>query len=173
MLNIKISEDWYYEKHHRSKYFLFQKKSGMTQEELAEKMNVTSQAVSKWENDLSYPDIECVGRLAAILGTTVNCIIDGEDAAPHVELCETETPEKRILLLSVKVKPDNMNVNVRLPVEVILKACNENRLEKLLGKNSGHVESALEIIKSGVVGTIVDVEGEEQSVKIEVINYED
>ena len=150
----------------------FRKKSGMTQEELAEKMNVTSQAVSKWENDLSYPDIECVGRLAAILGTTVNCIIDGEDVAPHVELCETETPEKRILLLSVKVKPDNMNVNVRLPVEVILKAYNENRLEKLLGKNSGHVESALEIIKSGVVGTIVDVEGEEQSVKIEVINYE-
>ena len=65
-----------------------------------------------------------------------------------------------------------MNVNVRLPVEVILKAYNENRLEKLLGKNSGHVESALEIIKRGVVGTIVDVEGEEQSVKIEVINYE-
>ena len=148
------------------------KEKGLTQEELAEKMNVTSQAVSKWENDLSYPDIECVGRLAAILGTTVNCIIDGKDTAPHVELCETETPEKRILLLSVKVKPDNMNVNVRLPVEVILKAYNENRLEKLLGKNSGHVESALEIIKSGVVGTIVDVEGEEQSVKIEVINYE-
>ena len=150
----------------------FRKTKGMSQEEMAVKLNVVRQTVSKWENDLSYPDIECVGRLAAILGTTVNCIIDGEDAAPYVELCETETPEKRILLLSVKVKPDNMNINVRLPVEVILKAYNENRLEKLLGKNSGHVESALEIIKSGVVGTIVDVEGEEQNVKIEVINYE-
>ena len=34
----------------------YRKKMGITQEGLAEKMNVTSQAVSKWENDLSYPD---------------------------------------------------------------------------------------------------------------------
>lgn len=33
------------------------KQLGMTQAELAEKMNVTDKAVSKWERDLSYPDV--------------------------------------------------------------------------------------------------------------------
>ncbi|MCI9449669.1 MAG: helix-turn-helix transcriptional regulator [Clostridiales bacterium] len=32
----------------------YRKKLGMTQEGLSEKMNVTAQAVSKWENDISY-----------------------------------------------------------------------------------------------------------------------
>lgn len=43
---------------------LHRKKVGLTQEELAEKCCVTAQAVSKWENDLSYPDLESTGRLA-------------------------------------------------------------------------------------------------------------
>ena len=38
------------------------RKAGLTQEELSEKMCVTAQAVSKWENDLSCPDIETIRR---------------------------------------------------------------------------------------------------------------
>ena len=36
------------------------KQKGMTQSELAEKMNVTDKAVSKWERDLSCPDINTI-----------------------------------------------------------------------------------------------------------------
>ena len=39
----------------------YRKLAGYTQEELAEKVNVSSQAVSKWENDLSVPDLGAVG----------------------------------------------------------------------------------------------------------------
>ena len=38
----------------------YRKEKGMTQEELANKMGVSSQAVSKWENDASCPDIGLV-----------------------------------------------------------------------------------------------------------------
>ena len=47
------------------------KQHGMTQLELAEKMGVTDKAVSKWERDLSCPDINSIPNLAEILGVSV------------------------------------------------------------------------------------------------------
>lgn len=45
---------------------------GMTQEELAAKLNMSSQAVSKWENNVTMPDIQLLPRLSAILGVTID-----------------------------------------------------------------------------------------------------
>jgi transcriptional regulator with XRE-family HTH domain len=47
------------------------KQHGMTQLELAEKMGVTDKAVSKWERDLSCPDINSIPNLAEIFGVSV------------------------------------------------------------------------------------------------------
>ena len=47
------------------------KQKGMTQNELAEKMNVTDKAVSKWERDLSCPDINTISKSADILAVSV------------------------------------------------------------------------------------------------------
>ena len=48
------------------------KENGMTQLELAEKMGVTDKAVSKWERDLSCPDINSIPKLAEIFGISVD-----------------------------------------------------------------------------------------------------
>lgn len=48
------------------------KERGMTQLELAEKMGVTDKAVSKWERDLSYPDVHSIPQLADLLGVSVD-----------------------------------------------------------------------------------------------------
>ena len=48
------------------------KELGMTQMELAEKMGVTDKAVSKWERDLSCPDISSLPKLAEIFGMSVD-----------------------------------------------------------------------------------------------------
>ena len=47
------------------------KNKSMTQNELAEKMNVTDKAVSKWERDLSCPDVNTISKLANILDVSV------------------------------------------------------------------------------------------------------
>ena len=44
------------------------KENGMTQLELAEKMGVTDKAVSKWERDLSCPDVNTIPKLAEVFG---------------------------------------------------------------------------------------------------------
>ena len=48
------------------------KEKGMTQLELAEKMGVTDKAVSKWERDLSLPDINSIPKLAEIFDVSVD-----------------------------------------------------------------------------------------------------
>jgi len=48
------------------------KEKGMTQLELAEKMGVTDKAVSKWERDLSFPDVSSIPKLAEILEVSVD-----------------------------------------------------------------------------------------------------
>ena len=47
------------------------KEKGMTQLDLAEKMGVTDKAVSKWERDLSFPDVNTLPKLAEIFNITV------------------------------------------------------------------------------------------------------
>ena len=47
------------------------KEKGMTQLELAQQMGVTDKAVSKWERDLSCPDISSIPHLAQVLGVSV------------------------------------------------------------------------------------------------------
>ncbi len=47
----------------------------MTQSQLADKLNVTDKAVSKWERDLSYPDIALFPKLADVLGVNVNDLL--------------------------------------------------------------------------------------------------
>lgn len=48
------------------------KEKGMTQLDLAEKMGVTDKAVSKWERDLSCPDVSSIPKLAEILGVSLD-----------------------------------------------------------------------------------------------------
>ncbi len=48
---------------------------GLTQNQLAKTLNISFQAVSKWENSTAYPDIEMLPRLAAALHTTVDALL--------------------------------------------------------------------------------------------------
>ena len=54
-------------------------KKSMTQEELAEKIFVSSKAVSKWETGQGFPDISLIEPLAQALGISVIELLSGED----------------------------------------------------------------------------------------------
>jgi len=58
------------------------KAKGMTQEELADRVGVSGQAVSKWENGQSYPDITIIPDLAAILETDVDFLFGRKKSPP-------------------------------------------------------------------------------------------
>lgn len=54
------------------------RQTGMTQESLAERLGVTSAAVSKWERQLSCPDIALLPEVAAVFGVTIDDLFGKE-----------------------------------------------------------------------------------------------
>ena len=69
---------------------MIRKEAGITQAELAEKLMVSVQAISKWECDTSMPDISQIVPLAAILGVTCDCLlgVGGDEKADREKLEE-------------------------------------------------------------------------------------
>ena len=63
------------------------KERNLTQEELAEQLNITYQAVSRWENDTGMPDISQIVPLATVFGVTTDVLFNvaGTNAAEEAE----------------------------------------------------------------------------------------
>ncbi|MCR4649596.1 MAG: phosphoribosylformylglycinamidine cyclo-ligase [Lachnospiraceae bacterium] len=61
--------------------FIREKRKGMglTQQQFAEKLNVSFQAISKWENGTTFPNIEIIKDLATVLDVTVDEILEGSE----------------------------------------------------------------------------------------------
>ncbi len=66
------------------------KASGMTQRELAERLNVTDKSVSRWERDETVPDLTLIPVIAEIFGVTADELLRGERSAPALEGSEAK-----------------------------------------------------------------------------------
>ena len=62
-----------------------------TQERLAKELNVSPQAVSKWENDINYPDISLLPDLARFLGVSVDELLSGASASTQESAAAQES----------------------------------------------------------------------------------
>lgn len=58
------------------------KKLGLSQEQLAEIMNVSRQAITKWENDVGLPDTENLKEISHIFGVTIDYLLDNNNDLP-------------------------------------------------------------------------------------------
>ena len=91
------------------------KQHGMTQLELAEKMGVTDKAVSKWERDLSCPDINSIPNLAEILGVSVEDLMQVKK--------EAEAPVSKVAeIMEIAPKAVALAMGVAVTVLTILNA---------------------------------------------------
>jgi len=84
----------------------FRKAKNMTQLELATKLNITDKAVSKWERDISCPDINTFPKLAEILEVSVDELLQSSAVSKE------ETKNEDILGLVLKAIPLAMSVAV-------------------------------------------------------------
>lgn len=81
------------------KLIALRKKAGWSQEELAERLNVSRQSVSKWESAQSMPDIDKILQLSSLFSVTTDCLLKDEQAEP--EYTEDDTsPLPRIKALT-------------------------------------------------------------------------
>lgn len=97
------------------------KEKKLTQAQLAEKLNITDRAVSKWETGKSMPDSSVMLELCDILGITVNELLSGEKIElPNGEEMDMELYEKKVdeNLIALKKKDENSRTKNRVAAAV-------------------------------------------------------
>lgn len=92
------------------------KKNGLTQMQLAEKLNITDRAISKWENGKSLPDSSIMLELCEVLGITVNDLLSGE----VVTMNDNKNSEKLLLeIVKEKEKSDERLLTIEIVIGTI------------------------------------------------------
>ena len=148
------------------RFLRLRKEKKLTQEDIAKKLNITAQSVSKWENDNSYPDVAILGDIASIFNITVDELLGREVKTTSI-LEEHERKDINKLVLKVKILSEDNKVNINLPVPLIIALTNSgssmaniNFGDKLQGIDFGMIVS---LIEQGVVGQLVEIESADGS----------
>ena len=95
------------------------KNLGLKQDDIAEKVNISAQAVSKWENDLSAPDISTLPILADILNVSLDELL-GREVEQTKIIPETERKDINSMLLKINIlSADGDKVKVNIPLSII------------------------------------------------------
>ena len=88
-----------------------------TQERLAKELNVSPQAVSKWENDINYPDISLLPDLARFLSVSVDELLSGASASAPESVAAQESAAEKSIAEVVSVAADESAEIVEEPAE--------------------------------------------------------
>ncbi len=96
------------------------KEKGLTQLQLADMLNVTDKAISRWETGKGYPDIELLQKIAVTLGVSLNELLDGE-RAPDGKI--DEVCERNVTEAYTTVKVTRKKSKVLLAVCLVLILC--------------------------------------------------
>ena len=88
-----------------------------TQERLAKELNVSPQAVSKWENDINYPDISLLPDLARFLGVSVDELLSGASASTQESVAAQESTAEKSAAEVVAITADEPAEIVEEPAE--------------------------------------------------------
>lgn len=81
------------------KLIQLRKKAGWSQEELAVRMNVTRQSVSKWEGAQSVPDLEKMVMLSELFGVSTDYLLKADMDAPEAVNTAQNTSELRLVTM--------------------------------------------------------------------------
>ena len=140
-------------------------KKQMKQDELAEKLGISSQAVSKWENDQTCPDISLLPLLAKTLGISTDELLTGkkEEAQAVRMLPENERKKIEDMLLRIMITgKDGDVVRVNLPLAIIKVILDSGLNMSYLSKNEALKNIDLNVIlnmaNQGAIGNIIDIE---------------
>lgn len=138
------------------------KSFGFKQEDIAEKFNISAQAVSKWENDLSAPDISILPMIADLFNISLDELLGREvETAKFVPQAERKDINTMLLKINV-LSSDGDKVKVNIPIALI-KVCLESGMDlpQINGKNtlsSIDFNQVFMLIESGVVGELISIE---------------
>lgn len=142
------------------------RKKNMTQEELAAELGVTPQAVSKWENDLSCPDITLLPQLARLFGVTIDELLGNQNQPETTLLPEEQRKPLKDMIFRIYVNTkEGDKVRVNLPMALVQVALQMGmQMPQVSGSAAGEALKNIDIaqlvalVEQGVIGKLVEVE---------------
>lgn len=153
----------------------FRKEKGLTQEELAEKLGVSAQAVSKWENDASCPDITLLPQLCRVLGISADELLSGKnDTVMLVPPAQRKGLDELILRIRVS-SADGDRIRVNLPMSLVKVGLeigavsipdDKGNIRKLL--QTIDLEKILSMVDQGLIGKLMELESADGDI-VEII----
>lgn len=142
------------------------KAQGLTQDALSEQLSITPQAISKWENDQSCPDVMTLPRLSQLLQVSIDTLLTGvvssQPAAP------AKKPEELIVRMAITGE-DGERVCINLPFTVfrlgarygmITITWHENEVDfSSMSPSLAGVDfnTMVQMIESGVTGKLLEL----------------
>ena len=140
----------------------------LKQDDLAQQLEVSPQAVSKWENDQTCPDISLLPKLAQTLGVTVDELLSGkQELQPVATLVPEEQRKdmKDMLLRIIVDSSDGDKVRVNLPMALVQLAMEMGMEMPQVSGNDAlkNIDWAqiVGLVRHGAMGNLVEVESAE------------
>ena len=141
------------------------REKNLKQDDLAQMLEVSPQAVSKWENDQTCPDISLLPKLAKILGVSVDELLsDKQELQPVVTLVpEDQRKDIKDMMLRIVVDPANGDkVRVNLPMALVQLAMEMGMEMPQVSGNDALKDidwaQVMELVCHGAVGNLIEVE---------------
>lgn len=146
------------------------REKGLKQDELAGMLSVSPQAVSKWENDQTCPDISLLPELSKILGVTVDELLTGrKETEPLVTLVPEESRKDiaDMMLRIVADSGDGAKMRMNLPVALVQAAVDAGVAMPGINGNTAlkdiNWEQILELVRHGAMGNLMEAESADGS----------
>ncbi len=136
------------------------KEKGITQEELADKLGVSPQAVSKWENDLSCPDIMSLPDIADIFGITIDELFGKTKQKLTLQPSDQrKNPDDIILYVNIQSKKGD-RMRFQLPIPLVKAIISIGILDTSGDNMMKHIDfnQLLGLVEKGFIGKLVEIE---------------
>lgn len=141
------------------------REKNLKQDDLAQMLEVSPQAVSKWENDQTCPDISLLPKLAKILGVSVDELLSGKQELQPVVTLVPEDQRKDIKDMMLRIVVDSADgdkVRVNLPMALVLLAMEMGMEMPQVSGNDALKDidwaQVMELVRHGAMGNLIEVE---------------
>ena len=141
------------------------REKNLKQEDLAQMLEVSPQAVSKWENDQTCPNISLLPKLAKILGVSVDELLSGKQELQPVVTLVPEDQRKDIKDMMLRIVVDSADgdkVRVNLPMALVQLAMEIGMEMPQVSGNDALKDidwaQVMELVRHGAMGNLVEVE---------------
>ena len=141
------------------------REKNLKQDDLAQMLEVSPQAVSKWENDQTCPDISLLPKLAKILGVSVDELLSGKQELQPVVTLVPEDQHKDIKDMMLRIVVDSADgdkVRVNLPMALVQLAMEMGMEMPQVSGNDALKDidwaQVMELVRHGAMGNLIDVE---------------